>query len=217
MKKSSWILAFSLLAFSMLFNSCRPPELEGAIVHLNAGRDEQALELAEEATVKYPENPEAWFLLGRIQGKKGMVKEMVESFDKSLGAGNTFAKEIEQEKNSYFGKYYNEAVSAYNTYIKLDDRESEKAKKLLDSVIENFKNSLLIKNDYMANRLIAVSYQYQKNNEKNLEYLLAAKDADPDTVLAYIDLGYHYTAKNDYQKAAEYLEQGLSVDPDNVQ
>jgi len=217
MKKFSWILALLVLAFSMTFNSCRPPELEGAIVHLNAGRDDQALELAQEATVKYPENPEGWFLLGRIQGKKGMVKDMVTSFDKSLGAGNTFTKEIELEKNSYFGKYYNEAVSSYNAYIKLEDRESEKAKKLLNSVIENFQNSLLIKNDYMAHRLIAVAYQYQGNNEKNLEYLLSAKDAAPDTILAYIELGYYYTAKNNYQKAAEYLEQGLAIDPDNVQ
>ena len=42
MKRYALIIALLLIAVSFLFNSCRPPELEGAIVHLNAGRDDQA-------------------------------------------------------------------------------------------------------------------------------------------------------------------------------
>ena len=217
MKRNALIMALLLLAVSFLFNSCRPPELEGAIVHLNAGRDDQAYELAQEAVAKYPDNPEAWYLLGRIQGKKGMIKEMVESFDKSLAINQTHAKDIDLERSSYFGKYYNAAVADYNAYIKIEDRESDKAKERLQSVIDNFEKALLIQNDYMAHRLMAISYQNLGNDEKNLQALIAASEAKPDTALAWIELGYYYSREKQYDQAADYFNKALTIDPENVE
>jgi len=159
MKRYSFLLAILVIAVSFLFSSCRPPELEGAIVHLNAGRDDQAFELAQDAVKKYPDNSEAWFYLGKIQGKKGFIKEMHESYTKASAIDAKFANEIEYDRSSYFSKYYNDAVAAYNKFVKLEDRKSEDAVKLLNSVIENFNKALILKDDYMAYRLIALSYQ----------------------------------------------------------
>ena len=61
MKSLHLLLILGLLILSLSVSSCRPPELEGAVVHYNAGRNDQALTLAQEATEKYPDNPEAWF------------------------------------------------------------------------------------------------------------------------------------------------------------
>ena len=84
MKK--FFMAALLIVFYLSFTlmSCRPPWLEGAIVHLNAGRDDQAYNLLAEGTQKEPGNAEGWYYLGKMQGKKGMVQEMLESFSKSL-------------------------------------------------------------------------------------------------------------------------------------
>jgi len=217
MKKYSLLIFILLLTISFLFNSCRPPELEGAVVHFNYERYDEAYKLALESTEKYPDNPEAWFLLGRIQGKKGQIKEMVESFDKSLAINNTYEPDIKSEQSVYFSKYYNDAVSAYNTYIKIEDRESEAATKRLNSVIENFQNALQIKNDYMAHRLSSVAYTNLKDDENALKSLEKAKDADPDTILAWIDLGYYFSRKKEFNKAADYFKNGLEVDPDNIE
>ncbi len=217
MKRYTLLLAILLIAVSFLFNSCRPPELEGAIVHLNAGRDDQAFELAEEAAKKYPDNAEAWYILGKIQGKRGLINEMVSSFDKSVAIAPTFQKDIELEKSSYFSKHYNDAVAAYNAFIKLEDREGEAAKKKLNEVIDNFNKALLIQPDYMAHRLIAISYQNLGDDENNLKALQAAAEAKPDTVMAWIELGYYYSRNKDYVQAADYFEKGLGVDPDNVE
>jgi len=217
MKQLYFLSLILIIVISMLFSGCRPPELEGAIVHFKAGRDDQAYELAQEATAKYPDNPEAWFYLGQIQGKMGNVEEMVTSFDKSIALANTHQKEIEQAKMSYFGKFYNDGVNAYNNYIKIQDRESEDAKKQLNNVIASFNKALFIQNDFMANRLIAISYQNLGDEENTLKYLYAAKDAAPDTVLAWIELGYYFSRKKEYDKAAEQFKKGLEIDPNNVE
>ena len=217
MKKLYFVFLILSIVLSMLVSGCRPPELEGAIVHFKAGRDDQALELAKEATVKYPENAEAWYYLGQIQGKLGNVQEMVSAFDKSVALEKTYQKDIDQAKQSFFGKYYNDGVNAYNNYIKIQDREGDDAKKQLNSVIDNFKKALLIQNDFMANRLIAISYQNLGDDENTLKYLTAAKDAAPDTVLSWIELGYYFSRKKEFDKAAEQFKKGLEVDPNNVE
>ena len=217
MKRYALLLAILLIAVSFLFSSCRPPELEGAIVHLNAGRDDQAYELAQEAAQKYPDNSEAWYVLGKIQGQKGMIKEMVESFDKSLALNASHKTDIELQRNSYYSKYYNGGVASYNAFIKREDREGEQARKNLNSVIDNFNKSLLIRPDYMAHRLIAISYQNLGDEENNLKALETAAEVKPDTVMAWVELGYYFSRKNEYEKAAEYFNKGLEIDPNNVE
>ncbi len=217
MKRYTFLLAILLIAVSFMFNSCRPPELEGAIVHLNAGRDDQAFELATDAVQKYPDNPEAWYILGKIQGTRGLTKEMIESFDKSVALAATHQNDIELEKSSYFGKYYNNAVAAYNAFIKLEDREGEAANKKLNEVIDNFNRALMIKPDYMAHRLMAISYQNLGDDEKNLAALEAAAETKPDTVMAWIELGYYFSRQKEYVKAADYFKKGLEIDPNNVE
>ncbi len=217
MKHLYYLFLVITIVISMTFNSCRPPELEGAIVHFKAGRDDQAYELATKAAKENPDNPEAWYYLGQIQGKLGMIEDMVTSFDKSVNLANTYQKDIDQARQSYFGKFYNDGVTAYNNYIKIQDRESEDAKKQLNGVIDNFKKSLIIQNDFMANRLIAIAYQNLGDDDNNLNYLIAAKDAAPDTVLSWIDLGYYYSRKKEYDKAAEQFKKGIEIEPDNVE
>lgn len=215
MKIYSMLLALVLLSLAVLMNACRPPELEQAVIDYNGGRFDNAYAEAKVATEKYPDNEEAWYYLGELQGRKGQLKEMIESFDKSLALKETYKNEIEMAKKNYFSKYYNDAVSAYNALIKIEDKQSPEAKKKLDLVIENFNNVLHVRNDYMANRLISVSYQFLEDDENALKYLVAAADADPDTALAWLDLGYFYQRNKDFIKAAEQFKKGIEVDPEN--
>jgi tetratricopeptide (TPR) repeat protein len=217
MKKFYFAGLLITLYLSFTIISCRPPWLEGAIVHFNAGRDDQAYELLVDGTQREPNNAEGWYYLGKVQGKKGMVAEMMESFTKSLNIGKTFQNEIEFEKNSYFGNFYNAGVAAYNSYIKIEDRESEPAKKTLNNVIENFKNAKLIKNDFSATRLIAVAYGSLADSVNELKYLEEAARIKPDTLVAWMGLGYYYMQQKDYTKAAEDFKKGLDIDPNNIE
>ena len=108
MQKIKYLVLISImLIFAISLTSCRPPELEGAIVHYNSGRNDQAYDLALSASEKYPDNAEVWYYLGEIQGKKNMVKEMMESFTKSLAISNSQSSKIAAAKTTYFGKHFN--------------------------------------------------------------------------------------------------------------
>jgi tetratricopeptide (TPR) repeat protein len=215
MKLYNILLILIIFSLSFVINACRPPELEQAVIDYNGGRFDNAYEEVLIATEKYPDNEEAWYYLGELQGRKGQLKEMMESFDKSLALKDTYANEIALAKKNYFSKFYNDAVSAYNAMIKIEDKESPAAIEKIDLIIDNFGKVLTVQNDYMANRLVSVAYQFKNDDENRLKYLQAAADAQPDTVLAWIDLGYYYQGKKDFMKAAEQFKKGSEVDPTN--
>lgn len=217
MKKYLFISVIFVLILALTFPSCRPPELEGAVVHYKAGRIDQAYDLALEATQKYPDNPEAWYYLGELQGKKGMIEEMLQSFDKSLSINKDFENDINTTRSKYFNKFYNDGVAAYNSFIKVEDREGDQAKNLLQRVVDNFKKTLLVKQDYMATRLISIAYQYLGDDENTLKYLELTTQIAPDSVQSWIELGFYFNRKQDYNKSAEYFKKGTEVDSSNAE
>ena len=147
------MFALFLFVLSILFNACRPPELEQAVIEYNAGRFDNAFEETKKATEKYPDNEEAWYYLGEIQGRKGLIQEMITSFDKSLALKNTFASNIDIAKQNYYGKFYNDGVSSYNSMIKIEDKRSPEAKKAVEEIVKNFSNALLIRKGLYGNKV----------------------------------------------------------------
>ena len=211
------VLSVLLLMLSLLVSACRPPELEQAVIDYNGGRFDDAYEQVVKATEKHPDNEEAWYYMGELQGRKGNVEGMMESFEKSLSLKDTYKAEIGLAKRNYYSKFYNDGVSAYNAMIKIEDKESPEAQKKLDLVIDNFRKVIYIQDDYMANRLISIAYQFKKDDENTLLYLQNAAKAMPDTVLAYLDLGSYYLGKQDYEKAAEEYKKGIEIAPNNAE
>jgi len=209
------ILTILLFAISFWVSACRPPELEQAIIDYNGGRFDNAYSLTLKATEKNPDNEEAWYYLGEIQGKRGEIKEMVGSFEKSLAINNTYQNEINISERTYFNRFYNDGVSAYNALIKTEDKSSEEATKQLNNVISNFTKANYIYNDYLTNRLMAISYQVVGDDSNSLKYFYAAADANPDTASAFADLGYYYQRHQEFLKAAEQFKKGIEVDPKN--
>ena len=215
MRLSTTIFTLLIFTISILVNACRPPELEQAVIDYNGGRYDNAYTEVLAATEKYPDNEEAWYYLGEIQGKKAQIKEMMESFNKSLAIKNTHQNEITLAKRNYFSKYYNDGVSSYNAMVKIEDKKSEDAIKRLNDVISDFSNVIYIENDYMANRLISTCYQFLEDDEAALKYLYSAAEAKPDTAIAYVDLGYYFQRKQEFLKAAEQFKKGIEVDPNH--
>jgi tetratricopeptide (TPR) repeat protein len=213
MRATKAIFMILLFTIAMLVNACRPPELEQGVIDYNGGRYDNAYTEVLAATEKYPDNEEAWYYLGEIQGKKGQIKEMVESFNKSVAIKNTHKAEIDAATQIYFAKYYNDGVSAYNAMVLIEDKKSDEAVKRLNQVIKDFTNANYIQDDYMANRLISISYQFMEDDSSALKYLYAAAEVKPDTVMAYIDLEYYYQRNQNYVKAAEQFKKGIEVDP----
>lgn len=215
MKKFSLFLITALFGLSLL-TSCRPPELEGAFVDFNAGRFDNALVLAKEAVAKYPQNGEAWLLLGRLYGKNENIKEMVPAFDKAVVLNKQYEKEVENEKTYYFQTMFNKGVNSYNAFTKLEDRSSEKAIQTIDKAIDSFKKANLIKKDYKTTDLIATSYNISARPDEALAHYIQLTEIEPDSAESWVAVGsFHFYAKN-YQKCIDNLSKALELEPDNI-
>ena len=88
---------------------CKPREIEGTIVHMQAKRLQEAYDLALVAVEKYPQNSEAWFLLGKIQGDR---KESPLCTQKSTKGGPEKSPQIELylNKSNLFDFGYNNSI-----------------------------------------------------------------------------------------------------------
>ena len=214
MKKILFSL-LSILVLGTLLTSCRPPELEGAFVEYKQGRIDNALSLAKEATEKYPNNSEAWFLFGEISAEKGNYKDMVEAFNKSLAIDNKFETKINQAREYYFQTEFNKGVNNYNTYTKQEDRNSEKAKELLNKALQGFQNANMIKEDYKATSLIGFGHILLDKKDEALKYYIRCTEIKPDTSDAWIALGNFYLVEQNYDDAIPALEKALEIDPNN--
>ncbi len=214
MKRFLFLTLITVLTIGLL-TSCRPPELEGAFVDFNAGRIDSALELAIKAAEKYPDNSEAWFLLGKIYAKKDNVGKMVDAFDKSLAINKTHEAEITNIKNLTFQNSFNRGVNAYNKYIKIEDKTSDEAKKSIDAAINNFKLASLIKDDYQVHELIARSYIFLNDIDNAGKYFKKLTEIEPDSAKGWIALGNYYFETNETEKAIETYKQALEIQPTN--
>jgi len=216
MKKFSLILITALFGLSLL-TSCRPPELEGAFVDYNAGRYDNALVLAKEAVAKYPQNGEAWLLLGRLHGKNENIKEMIPAFDKAAVLNKLYEKEVENEKTYYFQTMFNKGVNSYNAFTKFEDRSSEKAIQTIDKAIDNFQKANLIKKDYKTTDLLAACYNMSARPDEALTQYIRLTEIEPDSADSWIAVGtFHFYAK-DYNKAIDNLGKALELDQNNIE
>jgi len=212
MRRTLVFLIFILFTLSIL-TSCRPPELEGAYVDYKAKRIDSAIELAKEATEKYPDNAEAPYLLGQIYGEKGEYQKMMDSFNKSLQRSEEFKEDIEQAKLYYFQSEYKKAYDSYVNYQNVAGDTSEKAMKMLTNAIEHAENAVAIKpNDYSTVKLAGLAANYKGDFDKAREMFKELTTIRPDTTDGWFQLGrLHFNEKN-YEKAIEYNKKAFEVD-----
>jgi Flp pilus assembly protein TadD len=209
-------LTMAIFMIAVTLTSCRPPELEGAWVDFNAKRYDNALTLALEATEKYPQNSETWFLLGEIYAQKEMYPEMINAYQKSAAIDNKHEQKIEQRYLYYYSVLFNKGVNDYNVFIKEEDKKSEKAIKVIDNAVKNFTFANQIKTDYAAVSLIAASYSLKNDDENTLKHYQQLAEIKPDTADAYILIGDYYFKRQEYQLAIDNMEKALSLEENNA-
>jgi Flp pilus assembly protein TadD len=216
MSKFSALILISLIIMFFL-SSCRPPELEGAFVDYKAGRVDAAFKNVKLATEKYPDNAEAWKLLGEIYGQKDQFSDMMFAFNKSLALSNLFETEILNLENRYFQTSFNNAATSYNAFTKIEDRESENAKKAINSAITDFKKSLIIKSNYQALSLIGLCYSILDAPDSSVTYYNRLTVVRPDTADAWLSVGNFYFLNRQYDKCLTPLKKVMEIDPNNVE
>ncbi len=226
MKRFLFVLLIMTSAALILLTSCRPPELEGIVLDIKQQRFDQALENAKEAVKKYPDNPEAWYLLGFLYGKKGQFKEMSEAFDKALsidpnkpvtvnGVEIPLKNAIERIRMQYFVENHNSGIKIYNQALQTSDPAEKE--KLLKEAAQKFLNAhYAYPSRTEPLQPLALVYLQLHDTSSAEQYFLETlkNNANNDTIVSMVGDFYFQIGKKD--KAKEMYEKSLQINPNNA-
>lgn len=216
MKKWFVVSAMISLFFILLMTGCRPPEVEGVVINMNQGLYDKAYELAQEAVVKYPNNAEAWYLLGELHGRFEKFEEMNQAFEKSLSIGPAFQAQIDQIQNKYFAENYNSALKNYYTPAR-EEQDPEKRKDLFRQAAQKF----LYSHQSMPSRIepltpMSVSFLESGDTATAEKYVLQSIDMNPDNDTLMVTVGDFYYKSDQIDKALAMYQRALGVNSNSV-
>jgi tetratricopeptide (TPR) repeat protein len=217
MKKPMIFSIVIVLSVLFLLTSCRPPEIEGIVVNMQQGLYDKAFGLAEEAVQKYPNNPEAWYLMGTLYGQKENFEQMNECFDKSLAIGSKFKGDIERERFNYFVENYNDAINNYFRRAR-DEQNEENQKKLYTAASEKLLKAHLAdptRNEPMTP--MALSFLEIGDTTTAVKYMSKAVEMQPKNDTLMVSVGDFYYRINRVNDAKSLYENALLINPDNTQ
>ena len=137
------LVVFAVVAVSLFSLGCQPSEITSANLYLQYGNLEDAAQQLEIAVGKYPESPDARFLLGITYGRLRRFEDMNREFDCSLQLSPKYSHEIIARREFYWTRFYDEgkeafaekdydaAMSAFQTAIIIDSTQTRAHKNLV--------------------------------------------------------------------------------------
>ncbi|MEJ2634271.1 MAG: tetratricopeptide repeat protein [Calditrichia bacterium] len=217
MKKLVGVSIVVFLLGIIVITGCRPPELEGVVVNMQHGLYDKAFDLAKEAVQKYPNNPEAWYLLGELYGRKDQFVEMNDAFDKSLAISPQYKPDIERLRFNYFAENYNDALKNYYNKAR-DTQDPELQKKLFQKAAEKFLKAHQADPEKVEPLTpMSVSFLEVGDTTEAEKYLLQAVQGQPKDDTLMVSVGDFYFKTDQYDKAEDMYQKALAVNPNNTQ
>ncbi len=192
MRKSIGKMVWVSLIGLILFSACRPRELETTVLNIQRQLYDDAFTSAQAAIQAYPENAEAWFYWGFLNGEhKKDYTEMNKAFNKALalnpeqkvsyqGASVPAKQIIEQIRTNLFADNFNGAVKTISSAQSMDDSDAKK-----------------------------------KSFEAARDKLIVAAEVAPDRVEPYRPLAMTYINLGDTTAALAALQKGLEKMPED--
>ncbi len=228
MKNPFLIVLISVLFLgSLLILSCESAYIKGARLYLQQNNLEKARIQLNNGIKANPNDPTAYYLLGRIDGQQNKIDDMLKNFEKSISISDKFKKEIEDMREIYFRDFLTQGINNYNNVLTLrgDENVNENIwKKIARRVITTQEMALKIhpKNDTCAN-LLSRTFLLLGEEEKARDLFENLLVNDPNHVAALSVLGNMYFEegidKGDAEllrKSIDYHERLIENDPSNA-
>lgn len=226
MNKYLWISLMVIFGVFILLVACRPPDVEGLVVRINQQLfDDETYQLAEKAIQTNPENAEAWYYYGWLQGRKENFEKMNEAFDKALalnpqqsvktdGASMSVKDAVERVKMSYFAENFNSGKTQYDKAREAADLEQRKG--YYNKAVEKF--SAAHKAD--PSRLeplhpLAISLLYLGDTTGAESKFQEAVRMQPKNENLLITAGDFYLQMGQLEKAQKMYQNTLAVNEKN--
>lgn len=227
MKRFMSILLLISIVIGFSAFQCSSTEITSAKLYIQQNNLDKALEVLKKEVEKNPKSDEGYYLLGYVQGEKGQIPEMLESFRKSENISNKFSKEIEESKRFHWADNFNKGVMTFNKASKYGDTDS--ATVIFQQAIDRFNNAIACAPDSADTyKNLAYAYINLGDKEAAVEPLQKVIELTKDEA-SYVQLGDLYIqdglalkqegktdeATTKFEKAIALLEEARGLYPSN--
>ena len=221
MRLNMFVRTVSLLLAATLFYGCPSEELTSARLYVKEKNWEKAEEMLTAAIEATPEESEPYFLMGKeIYARNGEWAKMNEMFDKAaelgptdkLPDGQSLLAAIDTWRMFYWSREYNKGADNFN--LALNAQETSEKEDYFDLAIAGFNTAKEIRPDEPGSYKNLVFCYIQLNKQELLESTLnEALNVNPEDPDLLFTAGKVFKDNGDIDKAVEYLERGLKINP----
>jgi tetratricopeptide (TPR) repeat protein len=187
----------SFLGLIAVWTGCQDTYTTSAKVYMQQSNYEKAVEQCQLAVAQFPDNFEAYFVMGQAYGARGMYREMNDAFTKSLAINPAHAVDIE----NYRGKYYADIFNLGVARIKENKLNDAAAQFQLASDI------LPLRTDAYKN--LAYTYMQQEKDSLAIETYRRALTVDSTDMDIQASLGLLYYRGKNYEKCISTMDRVL--------
>ena len=210
-----------LFIISVFISNCATEELASARLYVKEQRFDEAESFIKAAIEVSPEDPEAYFLLGKhIYARNDQFEEMNKMFNKVIelnpkfklpSSGKPIQTEIEDERTKHWIRLFNIGSDNYNAAIKSNGEEKINNFNL---AIEAFNTAKTIKPDEVLTYKNLVFCHIGLNNKEMIQTTLnEAMEKNPEDPDLLFEAGKVFLDNKEFDTAIQYLEDGLKIQP----
>jgi len=211
-----------VLVLLMLISACRPPEIEGTVLNIKNELYDEAFASAQSAVEKYPQNAEAWFYWGWLNGEhKKNYEVMNEAFNEALklnpaqkvnysGQSLTVNEAVNDFRQKKYVDYYRSAIDDFNNAMQNEDLEKKK------DLFTKANEKLILAGKVDPSRTeyispLARTYLFFEDTAKAEIVLLEGLEKQPDNKRLTIAAGEIYLMSGNTAKAEELFKKSLNM------
>ncbi len=232
MKRLLIIAVLLSMIFGITAFQCGSTELTSARLYIQQENLDKAKEQLIKETQKNPKSDEGFYLLGYVYGQENDIKNMVESFEKSLKISDKFKQKITENRVFHWVENFNKGINLYNKGAKATDEET--AQENYKKAIEKFDMAIIAEPDsdkaYRSKAFACINMGAPEDAIAPLEKVIEINPSGE----TYYHLGgifhdkgfelkqkyeetkdekYNTEAQNNFNKAIEVLEEGRKAFP----
>ena len=224
-----YLVVFGLLLFfqTAVFGQTEDESIDEIVAYGNAGKHKKALKLCDELIAKNPNSILAYQNKYAIYKNMGDYAKAFDALNQGLTA-NPNSPVLYQERGIFYQSInkIDAAIRDYNLGINFADNDTGRnaimiSKATAYSEIRDFKEAYSIYMECFAfdstnlatlNNLAAICDEIGKS-ELTIYYLTKVVEADSLFMPGYVNIGFYYQGKGEYEKSIAYFDKALTLDP----
>ena len=126
---SRWIILLLILMLSAFLFGCQSTYVRSGKIYMLQDDPENAKEVLQEGAIYTPNDPELYYVLGKVNAELGAWEEMSQAFDRAQELTDKFNEDIKSTRLESWRTVFNSSVDPFN------NAEYEEALKIFQTAL----------------------------------------------------------------------------------